>query len=226
MTQVPGDGFFIEACRGAQSCPMQAVSAPELLENVQQVLAEAKIGERLRSMYGDAPLFHHMLKLSISYCPNGCSRPQIADIGLLGAASPVLTSSDCIQCASCHSSCREGALSIDTEGTVTNIDMERCVRCGACISACPSGAIQPGATGFRLQLGGKLGRHPRLALEVPFIFAAESIPDLLEHVISTIYSSLRPGERFADCVDRLGIDTISDGLKKFSCEIPSQSRKK
>ena len=35
---------------------------------------------------------HHEFRVSLSACPNACSRPQIVDIGLIGAVTPVLTS--------------------------------------------------------------------------------------------------------------------------------------
>jgi dissimilatory sulfite reductase (desulfoviridin) alpha/beta subunit len=33
---------------------------------------------------------HHEFRISISDCPNACSRPQITDIGLIGACHPVV----------------------------------------------------------------------------------------------------------------------------------------
>ena len=48
--------------------------------------------------------------MAIADCPNACSRPQIADLGLIGAAEPQQTAEVCHQCMGCVHACREGAI--------------------------------------------------------------------------------------------------------------------
>ena len=63
---------------------------------LQDWLAAKQISERLRAkVEGDQVLFHHKLRLALAGCPNGCSRPQIADLALVGTLSPVFDPADC-----------------------------------------------------------------------------------------------------------------------------------
>ena len=55
---------------------------------------------------------HHEFRVSISDCPNACSRPQIADLGLIGARRPRVTDETCSQCGACVEVCREEAISL------------------------------------------------------------------------------------------------------------------
>ena len=54
-----------------------------------------------------------------------------------------------------------------------------CQKCGRCIAVCPSGTIKQGQKGFRVQLGGRLGRHPRLGMELPGILKPEQVLEVL-----------------------------------------------
>ena len=55
---------------------------------------------------------HHEFRVSLSDCPNGCSRPQIADFGLLGAEKPSVSEAPCSGCGACVKVCRENAVTL------------------------------------------------------------------------------------------------------------------
>jgi dissimilatory sulfite reductase (desulfoviridin) alpha/beta subunit len=105
-------------------------------------------------------LLHQKFRVALAGCPNACSEPQIRDFGVIGRMQPGRGEPDCDQCMECEAACRECAIVVEAE---PHIDRDRCVDCGACVRACPAGTLVAAQTGYRVLVGGKLGRHPRLA---------------------------------------------------------------
>jgi len=52
--------------------------------------------------------------------------------------------------------------------------------------------------GFKVQLGGKLGRHPQLAKELPGIYSEDEVVDIVKKCIIFYKSNSKQGERFAE----------------------------
>lgn len=189
--------YVLETCRGASFCRHAALGAPGVLpalENMLSVLAQSA------PVFPGAKPHHALLRVSISFCPNGCSRPQIADIGLLGACLPCVTDAGCSLCGACADVCREGAVELEPNGPV--IDAERCLACGACAVACPTGSLTRGREGFRVQVGGRLGRHPRLARELPGVFDPDAAQAEVARYLEHHRRNARPGERMAALLER------------------------
>ena len=194
-------GYRVETCFGSDGCPNRACEANGLAENLEDLLKQADLKEFLKQRVPGPLRFHHEFKVSISDCPNACSRPQIADLGLIGACRPeVDEDAECTGCGACLDVCDEGALSLTNEGIV--LDADRCVSCGQCLAVCPTGALREGGRGYRVLLGGRLGRRPRLAGEAPGIFPVSRIPDVLEQCLSHYKSNNLKGERFGDVLER------------------------
>ena len=66
-----------------------------------------------------------------------------------------------------HCACPEGLVTLFKGKAV--IDRKTCLDCGRCVKACPALALS-GPRGWRIYLGGCLGRRPRLALPLPGVF--------------------------------------------------------
>jgi dissimilatory sulfite reductase (desulfoviridin) alpha/beta subunit len=64
------------------------------------------------------------------------------------------------------------------------------------MQVCPTGTIGEGARGFRVQLGGKLGRHPQLAREMPGIYNEHGVIEIVRDCIRIYKQRSRHGERF------------------------------
>jgi dissimilatory sulfite reductase (desulfoviridin) alpha/beta subunit len=141
--------------------------------------------------------FHHEFRATLADCPNACSQPQIKDIGIIGVAVPETTNEACSLCGACTESCAEHAIALAQGGNPPGIDTRRCLNCGQCIRACPTGTIAEGWSGYRVQLGGRLGRHPRLARELPGIFNADQTIEILQACLELYKTRSRHGERFA-----------------------------
>lgn len=64
-----------------------------------------------------------------------CHNPE----SISGKAERMYTQSKCIRCESCVEACPENAISLTTEGIVTDTGL--CLLCGKCAEVCPSAAI-------------------------------------------------------------------------------------
>ncbi len=149
---------------------------------------------------------HHEFRVSISDCPNACSRPQITDIGLIGTCSPIIMDQDCTKCDACVEACKEKAVLLKDGRPVIRAD--RCLSCGQCARLCPTGTISEGETGFRVLVGGKLGRHPRLATILPGIYPAEDIQRILNICLDHYRTYCLKGERFGEVLDPSGLEKL------------------
>lgn len=141
-------------------------------------------------------------RVAVSLCPNACSRPQIADIGLIGASEPVVTDAVCKDCGGCLEVCKEHAITFWDGVNFPIMDENLCVRCGACIQACPRGTIQEAKHGYRILVGGRLGRHPRLGTELPGIYDDTETLNRVRHIILWYLANAAKGERLADVLNR------------------------
>jgi len=204
-------GFQVDACFGPQGCPNRIVEEDNLAAAIENLLA----GEDLRSFLEQSvngPLkFHHELRVTLADCPNACSQPQIKDVGIIGAAVPEQTEVPCTACGACEEVCREGAVRVESAEAGPGFDRDRCVLCGSCIRACPTGTIGCSRKGYRLLIGGKLGRHPRLAREFPGIYDADTVLYLVKICVRYYKQHSRGGERFAALVEKAG-DSFFDQL--------------
>jgi dissimilatory sulfite reductase (desulfoviridin) alpha/beta subunit len=192
-------GYQLDTCFGPNGCPRRAVTNDTLLPRIQALLEKEDLLGFLKRTVPGKLRFHHEFRISIADCPNGCSQPQIKDIGILGACVPRVTEEVCSRCEACLDACRETAVAQtedDDSGPV--IDRERCINCGRCIPVCPTGTLATGQQGYRIQLGGKLGRHPRLAMELPGIFSQDDVLRVIRDCIAFYKQRSGRGERFAD----------------------------
>jgi len=191
-------GYQTEICFGPNGCPNRANPGDRLLERIDSLLNKADLLTFLKkSVEGDLK-YHHNFRVAVSDCPNACSQPQIKDIGIIGACGPRVTDAACTRCDGCIDACKEAVVSIDDTCEHPAIDLQSCVKCGKCIDACPTGTIAQGERGYRIQLGGKLGRHPQLARELPGIYSEDQVVDIVGDCIRLYKQNSRRGQRFAE----------------------------
>jgi len=193
-------GYRLDACFGQGGCPNRIHGSEELAGRLETLLEGERLREFLKAQV-DGPLkFHHEFRVTIADCPNACSQPQIKDIGIIGAAVPTLTDAECVMCGACETACAEAAVALDPCARRPVIDWERCLACGQCAKVCPTGTIVEDRQGYRVLLGGKLGRHPRLAEELPGIYNDDGVVAIVKWCIDEWKRRSRKGKRFADLV--------------------------
>ncbi|MBI5568759.1 MAG: 4Fe-4S binding protein [Desulfomonile tiedjei] len=208
-------GYQLETCFASSGCPNRAVVSDDLVRDLEKLLAAAGFREFLKERVNGPLKMHHEFRVTLAECPNACSRPQIVDIGIIGAAFPAASEEPCNRCGACVEICREGAISLLPEDLDRPaICGEKCVACGQCVTACPSGTLVESKSGYRMLLGGKLGRHPQLATELPGIHSASEILKLTDRCIAHYKRHNRAGERFGEILIRTGYDFLDgDGRK-------------
>jgi dissimilatory sulfite reductase (desulfoviridin) alpha/beta subunit len=203
-------GYQLDTCFGPNGCPNRAVISDDLLIKIEALLKKEDLAGFLKANVKGDLKFHHEFRITLADCPNACSQPQIKDIGIIGACAPRLTEEPCTLCEACVEACKENAITLDNAKESPKIDMDGCLYCGKCIQACPTGTIAEGSKGYRVQLGGKLGRHPRLAKELPGIYSEEQVVLIVKACLQFYKKTSKHGERFGQILTPDDFDQIAE----------------
>jgi anaerobic sulfite reductase subunit C len=204
-------GYQLDMCFGPAGCPNRIEPDSETLgKRIEALLRKADLAGDLKSKGIRELKFHHEFRVTLADCPNACSQPQIKDIGIIAALFPIAGNVQCTGCRACVTKCREKALSLAPQDLEPALHSERCVACGQCITACPTGFLANGVKGYRIQLGGKLGRHPRLARELPGIYDAQTVLDIVAACLKLYKSMGIRGERFGELLNPADFKMLAD----------------
>lgn len=154
--------YKIEACRGLKGeCKNSLLKDKDLTEGLEDLLNGINFSKELKSKLDTSIRHHHLFKIGISACPNGCSQPQIKDLGIIAKTEVELIKDKCIKCDNCIITCKEKAIDRNKYQVIKS----DCLKCGDCFRVCQNEAIDIINSGYQLLAGGKLGRHPKLAVE-------------------------------------------------------------
>jgi len=207
-------GYQVETCFGPNGCPNRAVVDDSLAKELEAIVAAKKLRDLLKERVMGPLKLHHEFRISVSDCPNACSRPQIADSGIIGAVTPEPSGEPCTQCGACVAICRENAVTLDWEQGKPVLDLDKCISCGQCVAVCPTAALRKGKQGYRILLGGKLGRHPQLASEVEGVYSRDEVLEIVERCLQHFVEHSIQGERFGEILNRTGTDFLRKKMKE------------
>jgi anaerobic sulfite reductase subunit C len=199
-------GFQVEACFGPTGCPNAVVVSPGLVRKLEDYLESRKLRDFLKEKVQGPLKLHHEFRVSLSTCPNACSRPQIVDFGIIGALRPEIGAEPCTLCGACREACQEEAIALDEGPACPVIDFDRCLACGQCLKVCPTGTLQEGEKGYRVLVGGKLGRHPQLGKALTGIHSEEELLKVLDRTLDHYQKYNEKGERLGEILkqNRMG----------------------
>ncbi len=190
-------GYEVATCFGGSGCPNTANSGTQLASDIENIFQREDILSFLKDNVKGDLKFHHEFRVVLSDCPNACSRPQIVDIGIIGSVLPGIGKEDCTLCRSCVDACKENAIALDQEKEMPLIDYDHCLLCAKCIHVCPTGTMIEQEKGFRVLLGGRLGRHPRLAMEVPGLKNHDAVLQIVKNSVRFYKKHSINGKRFS-----------------------------
>ena len=100
-------GYQLETCFGPNGCPNRVSRDGDMVQRLESILESCNFKEFLKERVKGPLKLHHEFRVTLSDCPNACSRPQIADIGLISACPPVISSAECTGCGECVTTCQE-----------------------------------------------------------------------------------------------------------------------
>lgn len=153
------------------------------------------------------------MKFSITGCPNCCAKPQENDIGIMGVIKQKISSSECTGCGICAVGCPQKAILIENEKA--KILQDRCKLCGYCIGLCPRDQILEDWRGFKIFVGGNVGRHPRQGKEFMDVKTEHEAAAVVRKIINWSKKNTQIGERFGSCLDRVKFE---DFKKMVLCQ--------
>ena len=82
------------------------------------------------------------------------------------------------------------------------------------MNVCPTGTISKGAQGYRVQLGGKLGRHPQLAKELPGTYDEDQVLQIVNDCLHFYTQNSKRGERFGQILTSADFEKIAARYKQ------------
>ncbi|MCK5153401.1 MAG: 4Fe-4S binding protein [Spirochaetales bacterium] len=177
---------ILTACQGEQrNCPNLLVKSTKWESMTADWLEKNKISEKLKKTINSKKILrHHKISVVIAGCPNGCSKPYTANIGLVGFVKPDVEPDLCTACGECEIVCPDTAITVN--GGPPVFDRDKCLGCIKCRDICPTNAISLSESGIRIFEGGKQGRHPKLGE----IIAEKNTPDEVFEVLNKIFENL------------------------------------
>jgi dissimilatory sulfite reductase (desulfoviridin) alpha/beta subunit len=196
----------VKGCGGTVGCPLALADVRSATDAIVAAIEASGLTEAQAARHKGPVLSHHKLKAAVAGCPNCCSEPQIRDFAVVARSRPGRGNGECAQCGACEAACREEAVQVLGDGPA--FDAERCVGCGSCIGACPSGAIVAQRCGWDVLVGGRLGRHPRLALTVAEGVSEVEALKIVRAWLALLVDEGRPGERLGQLLDRVGLEGL------------------
>ena len=179
--------------------------------NIDTFALSDEIHRRFYQGYREVKL-PHKFKIAVGGCPNNCVKPDLNDLGIVGANVPQIDLEKCRGCKVCRveNVCPMKAAAV-TDGKI--VLSESCNNCGRCVKRCPFGAFDSAKTGYRVYIGGRWGKKIARGQMLGKVFTnEEELLSVVEKAILLFREQGITGERFSDTVARLGFETVEEQL--------------
>ncbi len=155
----------------------------------------------------------HKFKIAVGGCPNNCVKPSLNDIGIIGQMLIDFDFGKCRQCRVCQveRACPIKIAHLENDRLVVKGD--ECNHCGRCLDKCPFGVTSVFRTGYAVYVGGRWGKKIELGKRLSKVLSSEDeVIRTVENAILLFRDEGISGERFADTVNRLGLEYVEDKL--------------
>ncbi len=153
----------------------------------------------------------HKFKIAVGGCPNNCVKPSLNDIGIIGQRLIRFDEEKCRGCKLCQV---EKTCPIKCAHLVDGkLDVEGCNHCGRCLDKCPFGVTTGYTTGYAIYVGGRWGKKIEMGKRLSRVLTSEEeVMQCVENAILLFRDEGISGERFADTVNRLGLEYVESKL--------------
>jgi anaerobic sulfite reductase subunit C len=213
------DEFYVqepEELYSIELCPAKyGASTMEKREQMRQVLTplrnklkELGTTQIMLDKATTSIMSHHMLRIGITGCPNACFSPYFQDVAILGAYQVGVKGAGCTQCGKCIAYCTQHAITLNDNGPV--IDQQKCIKCSGCVEQCEEGVFFTEKKGYKVALGGKGTRHPKIAQTVTEFTDLEGVLKIVEKTVTLLKNTPIEGRviSFHEIVDKHGVDAF------------------
>lgn len=172
-----------------------------------------RIGKKLDKVFFGRAGIPHKFKLAVTGCPNACIKPSENDLGIIGVVKKIFIKEKCNYCRLCQEICPVGAITVEED--TLHYDVDKCISCGDCIFVCPTSAWKKEKTGYRIFVGGKMGKFPTLGKKAfHFLEDEEKLFWIIEETLKFYAKEGKKGERFGETLKRTGLDKYKKFLKE------------
>lgn len=196
------DPIKIEVCKGCLfGCPHAVIEPKDLEMEILDLIDHLGLEEELKHYLPEEDVLQPSLRISISGCVNGCSRPHIKDIGIEGIVLLNCNQEKCNLCGACANVCQEDAIQLTDAGF--NLDSQKCLSCGECARVCPTGALKIEKSGNSLLLGGSLGRHPKIGQPVAKFLSNDQTVQKLRQIFLMLIKEHQSGCKVVEAIRRV-----------------------
>ena len=129
----------------------------------------------------------HKFKIAAGGCPNNCVKPNLNDLGIVGARRPIYNADLCRGCKKCkiETTCPIKITKV-VDGKLV-LDETKCNNCGRCVTKCPFHCIDESEYGWKIYVGGRWGKnvaHGRMLSK--FFTDKEDLMNTIEKNVSPI----------------------------------------
>ncbi|MFQ6065811.1 MAG: 4Fe-4S binding protein [bacterium] len=211
LAKVKSELAKVDLSLGACGPRVRTVTACQGLVCSHGLIDSQSIARKIDNVFFGRGGLPHKFKIGVTGCPNACLKPLENDLGINGIVEKEFVEEDCNLCGLCIDACPTQALRIEKDRLV--YEQKKCILCGECIFICPFGAWKRKRRGYRIYVGGKMGKWPLLGyLLCKFFGSEDGLLDLIQKVLEFYQQEGKEGERFRETLDRIGLEKLKEKI--------------
>ncbi|HNX17037.1 MAG TPA: 4Fe-4S binding protein [Methanoregula sp.] len=189
----------VTSCMGTRHCKYGIIDSVALAQEIDKRFFGRELPVKVR--------------IAISSCPNGCESERLNEIGITGIRRPIRDPGLCTGCGTCTHYCREKAIEVENGVIVLHKDL--CMECGFCILPCPFKLITAEDPRYKITVGGRRGRHPKVGRYLITVKTTEDVLRVVDRIIYWIYRQASSGALLPEQLDDLEFEEFKKTIVKM-----------